>query len=265
MTGSGFTTPVRLRLEEFPLAILEKRCSPALRERAYSAVVGGRRLSLTSAAEPGQLPTSGSMTLLLALITMYRQSAIEVRDLEFPLYQLTLAFRQKKSGRLYQRIKASLPVWNRVVYTFDSQDLAAGAGKPYHATFRVLEKCVQLPNKAWHIQWSDPVWFALMHGAWSNLDAGILFDLAPLPRQLYCFLVSRFRTSAAPLRIDLHELAFEHLGVSRSVPNYRLLDKIRRACAGLERSYLKPDDARIQKRSAGAWDVVFENPTFSSA
>ena len=129
-------------------------------------------LSLTSAAEPGQLPTSGSMTLLLALITMYRQSAIEVRDLEFPLYQLTLAFRQKKSGRLYQRIKASLPVWNRVVYTFDSQDLAAGAGKPYHATFRVLEKCVQLPNKAWHIQWSDPVWFALMHGAWSNLDAG---------------------------------------------------------------------------------------------
>jgi len=104
MTGSGFTTPVRLRLEEFPLAILEKRCSPALRERAYSAVVGGRRLSLTSAAEPGQLPTSGSMTLLLALITMYRQSAIEVRDLEFPLYQLTLAFRQKKSGRLYQRL-----------------------------------------------------------------------------------------------------------------------------------------------------------------
>jgi hypothetical protein len=250
----------RLRLEEFPLSLLERSCAASLQTRRFTAVVGERRVALHTEAEPGQLPASGDMAVLLGLFTMYRGGAAETRTLDFALYQLTLVMRQKASGRLSERIKNALQAWNRAVYTFESQELSHGAGKPHTSVFQILETCSQLSDRRWRIQWSDPVWYALIQGAWSGFKADILFDLAPLPRQLYCFLVSRFRTSAAPVHVELLELAFEHLGISRTVPVYRVLTNIRKACAVLEQVYLKPTTERLQKRD-GKWHVVFDNPT----
>jgi hypothetical protein len=256
---------VRLKIEELPLALLSRACPADLAERRHCVTVAGRRLELTTGGEPGQLPTAGDMAVLLALVFLYRQRSEDVRELEFTIYELGRALGQMPSGRLYARLKTSLDMWTKASYRFEARDLAAGAGKPYETTFRVLESCSWLPDKRVLSKWSDPVWFALMHGAWSALDAKVLFDLSPLSRQLYCLLVSRFRSTTAPQTFDLHELAFQHLGISKEMPNRRLLGQMRQACADLERDYLKPTEERIRKRQAGSWDVVFENPTYSSA
>jgi hypothetical protein len=254
----------RVKLEEFPLALLVRACPKELSQATYTAVAGGRSLSLSMSGAPGRLPTGGNMARLLALVLTYQKGAMDDRAMEFESSQLIRLMGQSLSGDLYGRIEAALSVWTDTAYVFESKD-AAGSDKPYRASFRILDSCAQLPDKRWRIQWSDPVWLALLQGAWSGLDAQVLLKLKPLSRQLYCFLSSRFRTTASLLSIDLHELCFEHIGIFRSVPTRRLFEMVRKACADLEAAkVLKPREPRVEKRSKGEWNVAFENPVFST-
>ena len=246
------------------MGLLVRTCPKQLSRASYAAVVGGRSLSLTITGVPGRLPTGGNMSRLLALVLAYQKGAMDDRAMEFEGSQLIRLMGQSLSGDLYDRIEAALSVWTETAYVFESKD-AAGSDNPYRASFRILDSCAQLPDKRWRIQWSDPVWLALLQGAWSGLDAGVLLKLRPLPRQLYCFLSSRFRTTTSLLSIDLHELCFEHIGIFRSVPTRRLFEMVRKGCADLEAAkVLKPREPRMEKGSKGKWTVAFENPVFST-
>lgn len=237
-----------LQLEEFPLALLTSTC-PACLSRLHYASGGGPLRSMNITAEAGRLPTSGSMFVLLSLAYLARRLAKPDRFLDFSLREVAGAMNQKECGSLYKRLRSSVRPWRDTLYMFEGPCPSTGCA--YRSSFRILETCAELPDGRWRLQWSDSTWLALCDGAWSGLEAKTSAKLGSLSLRLYCFINAQVRTGSDSLALPAKELAFERLGVFRSVPARKYLGMIRDACVALEEAgVLRPGMSKLEKQAS---------------
>ncbi|MFO0951211.1 MAG: replication initiator protein A [Isosphaeraceae bacterium] len=275
-----------MNLAEFPIALVTDRIPSGQKtlkfEDRYLDPKKGqtirRRLVVTAADEYG-LPTAKDDEVILGLIQITRTSnGFRDRTVEFNRADLVRLLRWPDTGPSYKRLTLSLKRWLGVTLYYENAWWDHRQKRWTSLGFHILDDfylCdggrVSGPREASSMgpgpaglsrfTWNENVFRSFAAGHLKRLDLETYFGLElPTAKRLYRFLDKRFLESPQ-VELELTELAFDHIGLSRNYEGAsQLLRKIRPAVEELERNgFLAEMTAaeRYRKHSPRYWTVVF--------
>ncbi len=274
-----------LNLAEFPLGALAHRLRPGQKTLRFTDQVWDeshsetitRELTITGTDAHG-LPTTLDDEVLLGLIQLTRLRGFVDRKVPFTRYQLIGLLGWRDETQSYERLAASLTRWTGV--TLHCRN--AWWHKPRRCwvdeTFHVLdnvwlchrrgvealvsESTDERPLSAF--VWNEVLFRSFQAGNLKAIDFEFFKGLdSAVARRLYRFLDKRF-FHRPQWEFDLQELAWEHVGLSRSYDTASLKRKLRPALGELEaKGFLEPagEPDRFWRAGTGQWRVALARRT----
>jgi len=274
-----------LNLAEFPLGALATRLRPGQKTLRFTDQVRDesrgetitRELTITGTDAHG-LPTTLDDEVLLGLIQLTRLHGFVDRKVPFTRYQLIALLGWRDETRSYERLAASLTRWTGVTLHYRN----AWWHKPRRCwvdeTFHVLDNVwlchrrgVEAPGSGSTDErplsafvWNEVLFRSFQAGNLKAIDFEFFEGLdSAVARRLYRFLDKRF-FHRPQWEFDLQELAWEHVGLSRSYDTASLKRKLRPALGELEaKGFLEPagEPDRFWRAGTGQWRVALARRT----
>jgi hypothetical protein len=268
-----------LNLAEFPLTALSDRVAAGqtslqFEDRIWDESRGEmitRKLRVTASERYG-LPTALDDEVVLGLVQLSKLRNFVDRRVPFTRYQLIQILGWRHEGRSYTRLEESLHRWVGVTLYYENAwwDRAerSWVDEAFHILDnvtlydreRIARKRAQDSLPLSQFTWNDVLFRSFRAGNLKRLDFAFYRGLdSAIAKRLYRFLDKRF-FHRRRWEFDLHELCWEHVGLSRNYADAaNLRRKLLPAIEELERAgFLKPESVRFEKVGSGQWRVVFE-------
>jgi hypothetical protein len=286
-----------LNLAEFPIAALTDRVPEGqltlvfqdkMERRDSPPIV--RRLTIMGTPKHG-LPTSLDDEVLVGLIQLTkRRSNFTDPRVTFSRYELIELLGWPQSGHSYRRIEEALHRWVGVVLMYENAwwdntekswvdenfhvldnvtlydrerrkpgrgPKGAAKGGPGRRPKKVGAEGDPLPLSSF--KWNEVIFQSFQSGNLKQLDLEFYLRLhLPTTKRMFRFLDKRFYRKTQ-LEFDLHTLACEHIGMSRSYAPTELKRRLRPALLELEQQgFLEPLDAeeRYSRVGRGSWRII---------
>ena len=266
-----------LNLAEFPIASLSSRPDKARKtlqfeDRIWDKGLGRhvtRKLMITASDHYG-LPTTLDDEVILGLIQLTRQNDFGDRRVFFSRYELIRLLGWRNEGKSYSRLETSLRRWLGVTFYYENAWWDKKAGAWVNESFHLLERVSILGRTRRQASstaepalsaalWNEVVFRSFQAGYLKRIDMGLFRRLkSPIAKRLFRFLDKRFHHKTM-WEFNLHELAHEHIGLSRSYDTGQLKRKLLPAIVELEESgYLRGSEpeSRFVRIKQGVWHVV---------
>jgi hypothetical protein len=267
-----------MNLAEFPIALLAD-FAPKGQKTLY--VEGGNgRLTVTGSDAYG-LPTALDADVIVALIylTKIRNDFQDVK-VNFSRYELIKLLNWPDKGSSYNRLDRALNRWGGVWLVYDKCWWNNKTKRYVSAKMHILESVVitetgKTSGGQSHLPLSTFTWNKTFIESCQadnlrQLDLDTYFSLkSAISKRLYRFLGKRFYRQD-DWTFDLHEIAFERVGLSRSYADAgKIKEKLQPAIDELERiGFLKPlgRDDRYIRIDRGQWSIRLtrQSPTLAS-
>ena len=276
-----------LNLAEFPIALLASRPNAKLKTIQFTDCIWDkgreswvtRRLTISASDRYG-LPTSLDDEVILGLIQLTRENGFEDRKVFFSRYRLLQVLGWRNEGKSYSRLETSLKRWLGVTFFYENAWWDKAAQSWVDENFHILEQ-VSIYDRQRRVIgsgagepslsmffWNEVVFRSFRSGYLKQIDMELFRRLqSPIAKRLFRLLDKRFYHKSQWV-FDLHELAFEHVGLSRNYDTGQLKRKLLPAIAELEAAgYLKPLTAeeRFIRIRTGQWQALFAKTARKSA
>ena len=270
-----------LNLAEFPLALLSDRAPPGCNSLHYTDSVFDQskgkhvnRSLVVSAPDEYGLPTAKDEEVLLALIHLTeRVNGFQSPTVHFSRYELIRLLDWNTGAKSYRRIRESLTRWKSVTVDYRNawrrndcwvsevfsliDNVTICEAEEMQAT-RKGRTQADLPLSSF--TWNRVLFESLQARHIKRIDFEFYQKLnTATAKRLFRFLDKRFGTGRTHWEFNLHDFAFQHIGLSRSYHTGKIKEKLQPAITELEsRGYLLPrtKDERYQKRGT-EWRVSF--------
>jgi hypothetical protein len=273
-----------LNLCEFPLAVLSDRTPPDTLELTFNDTVWDeaekKRVERTlhvSAPPKYGLPTAKDEEVLLALIHLTDQlNQFQHPTVYFTRYELIKLLGWNQGGKSYQRIRESLARWKSVTLDYRNAWRDHRNKSWVSEIFSIIDNVTiyeaderegSIPSVSgqMHLPFSSFTWnrvfFDSMQAKYfKRLDFSFYQRLrTPTAKRLFRFLDKRFGSGRREWEFDLHEFAFEHIGLSRNYDTGKIKEKLQPAIQELESEGFLAEMTREQRyRKRGKqWQVRF--------
>jgi hypothetical protein len=264
-----------MNLAEFPIAVVAEAARPGqltlhFADTIPDAARGGmiERSVTVHGTEEWGLPAAHDDDVMVGLLQLSYQAGWPKR-IRFTRYELCQLLRWSVGGASYRRIYRALHRLSTTTYNYRYawRDRTNNEWIPSHVfsyiqALKVHEADRPTQSGRCEVTWSDDFHRSLEAGNLKGIDFGLFISLkSPIAKRLYRFLDKRFGAGRRDYTRDLHELAFEKIGVARS---YRDAAQIKRlltpAIRELEQAGFiqpAPPGQRFRKLRRGKWTVHF--------
>ena len=259
-------------LSEFPLGMICSRTEPTFNKRTYQShrsevQASGtivRRMTIIS-EEKGRLPNPEDFKVFLTLVQLSKEQGWK-KTFKAEKYHIARIIGQNQqiswahNGWFFNRITESLHRWLNTQFQYEEEVWEEDGSIRRNKNFHILSDVME--SKETTITWHDLVYRSLQLPPWSELDFYTILSLnGSIARQLYCFLVGRFKAEKR-FMISLDLLAQEHLGLSPKTGQNGFKRYLKEAIRELEeRHFMQPmkEEDRFRKtEKKGSWMISFE-------
>lgn len=274
--GEDSTGRDELNIAEFPVALLGKRPPGNAKtlhfeDQVYDKSIGEyvtRKLTITGSDLLG-LPTQFDDEVLLACIQLSKEQGFRDRKVEFTRYDLLRLLGRKVSGRSYQRVGESLDRWAGTLFISDKAWWDKESQCWVKDTFNVIDRVNLVEQedidrrrrlggdgpKSSSFLWGDFMWRSFQAGNLKELDYEFWKSLRhAASKRLYRILDKRFYHRSV-VTFDLHSLAYDKIGLSRSMHTGQIKEKLRPANEELEERGVCHGE--FVQKERGKWEVVY--------
>lgn len=234
-----------MNLAEFPVTLLTDRPSKTVKTLTFED--GHGKLTITASDDYG-LPTAPDADVLIALIHLTKQrNNFTDATVQFSRYELLKLLGWDDHSRSYRRLDESLRRWVGVTLRYDKCWYDNSIKCRVDASFHIIDRAViydqevrrtlrarqqTLPLSSF--TWGRDFFASCQADNIKRLDLDTYFALrSAVSKRLYRFLDKRFYVRAEWV-FDLRELAFDHVGLSRSYTAAKIKEKLRPALEELE-------------------------------
>jgi len=260
-----------LNLAEFPIALVADY-APKGQKTLYFEDRHGR-LTVTGSDKYG-LPTAADADVIVALVYLTKQRN-NFRDVKvnFSRYELIRLLNWSDESWYYNRLQESLYRWNGVMLVYEKCWWNNQLKTYTDASMHIIEDVEIIDNDARRkANQGGQIVLPLSYFTWNRkfiescqadnlrqLDLDEYFSLkSAVSKRLYRFLGKRFYRQG-DWTFDLHEIAFERVGLSRSYADaYKIKEKLQPAIDELEAiGFLRPlnRDDRYRRIDRGQWTI----------
>ena len=270
-----------MNLAEFPLCALSHRLPPEVKTLRFEDRVWDKgrndwtvRRVTVSGSDAFGLPTALDDEVLLGLIHLTRLREFADRKVPFTRHQLIRLLNWRDDTKNYHRLEMSLNRWTGVTVYYDKAWWSRNRQCWVDAKFHVLDNVwlchrsepppetglpeAGVPTSAF--VWNEVIFQSFRSGNLKSIDLNFYTSLkSSVAKRLYRFLDKRFHFGKR-YELDLHNLCFEHIGISRKSDTANLKRKLFGGIRELEqRGYLEPLTMaqQFQKVRSREWRVVF--------
>jgi len=281
-----------LNLCEFPIALLGDRNSADCLELTFKDTVWDevakkeiqRQLHVSALPKHG-LPTSKDEDVLRHMIYLAeRNNRFTDRKVFFTHYDLIQLLGWNEGGKSYRRVTEALHRWRSTELDYQNAWRDPETKSWADATVSILadvvifdaekrakhrgcEKQSSLPLS--YFVWGETFFKSMQSNYRKRLDLEFIQSLKTgSSKRLYCFLDKRFGAGRKSWEFDLHEFAFEKMGMSRNYDTGKVKEKLEPAITELEgRNYLTTctKQKRFVKKGPKNWKVRVERATEAQA
>ncbi|MEZ6063685.1 MAG: replication initiator protein A [Planctomycetaceae bacterium] len=275
-----------LNLCEFPLALLSDRRSAGRLELCFTDSLWDEaagqqiRRSLRISAPPSYgLPTAKDEEVLLALIH-YTDLVNQFSSptVPFTRYELIRLLGWDDGGKSYQRLRESMARWKSITLDYRNAWRDHRAKCWVSEVFSLIDNVTLYdaaeqqkrgPPSQFDLPLSSFTWNRIFFDSmqakyFKRLDFTFYQQLrTSTTKRLFRFLDKRFGSGRSHWEFDLHEFAFEHIGLSRNYDTGKIKEKLSLAIAELEACHFLqplPREERYTKRG-NQWRVTFAKGT----
>jgi len=257
-----------LNLAEFPIALLGDYAPDGQKTISFEDRHG--RLTVTGSDKFG-LPTAADADVIVALVylTKLRNNFTDVK-VNFSKYEIIKLLNWQDVGRSYRRLEESFHRWSGVLLVFDKCWWNNKTKRYQTANMHILNSVIfaeptgRRPGGQYSLplsifEWNKTFLDSCQADNLRQLDLDEYFSLkSAVSKRLYRFLGKRFYLRG-DWTFDLHEIAFERVGLSRSYADaYKIKEKLQPAIDELEAiGFLKPlsRDDRYARIDRGQWTI----------
>jgi hypothetical protein len=264
-----------MNLAEFPIAVVAEAARPgqltlhfadSIQDKASGRLLD-RSVTVHGTEEWG-LPAAHDDDVMVALLQISHRSQWPKR-IEFSRYELCQLLRWSLGGPSYERIYKALHRLSTTTYNYRHawRDHAQKEWIPsqvfsYIQSLKINEAGRPTRSGRCEVTWSDDFHQSLLAGSLKRLDYELFVSLkSPIAKRLYRFLDKRFGAGRTDYTRDLHTLAFEKIGISRSYTDAAQIKRILRpAILELEKAGFlanEPQERRFKRVRRGQWMVHF--------
>jgi Replication initiator protein A len=269
-----------MNLAEFPIALLADR-APKGQKTLYFEDQHGR-LTVTGSDAYG-LPTATDTDVIVALIYLTKlQNDFRDVKVNFSRYGLIKLLNWPFEGGSYKRLDLSFNRWHGVSLVYDKCWWNNKTKRYVSAKMHIIDSVIfaepgghsrdgqaHLPLSMF--TWNKTFIESCQADNLRQLDLDEYFSLkSAVAKRLYRFLGKRFYRQD-DWTFDLHEIAFERVGLSRSYADaYKIKEKLHPAIEELEAiGFLRPlkRDDRYGRIDRGQWTIrlVRQSPTHATS
>lgn len=261
-----------LNLAEFPLATLSNRVSAKTETLEFSDRILDkgtrksieRKLTITASEKYG-LPTALDDEVILALVQLSKLQGFHSKTVRYTRYEILKILGWKDNGANYRRVKESLEKWLNVGLKYENAwwnpQEKTWMDESFHLLERLTTPVDEKGNKTHSFVWNEVVFESFRLGNLKSIDLGIYRRLkSPTAKRLFRLLDKKFYLRKH-WEFDLHTLAFQKLGMSKSYHTGNLKQKLLPAIGELEEiGFIVPMEKkqRFKKLSCKLWRVVFD-------
>jgi hypothetical protein len=258
-----------MNLAEFPIALIADRVPAGQKTLRFEDEHG--RLTVTGSDAYG-LPTAVDTDVLVALIylTKLRNGFGDVK-VDFSRYELIKLLNWPDDGAYYRRLDQSFNRWTGVLLVYDKCWWNNKTRRHVSAKMHILDSVVfsgpegRARGGGSHpplstFTWNKTFIESCQADNLRQLDLDTYFSLkSAVSKRLYRFLGKRFYMQRE-WTFDLHEIAFDRVGLSRGYEGDagKIKEKLRPAIAELEAiGFLRPSgrDDRYRRIDRGRWTI----------
>jgi hypothetical protein len=263
-----------MNLAEWPIALVADRAPEGQKTIRFEGD-NGRRVTVTSTDEYG-LPTAIDTDVILALIYLTKiRNNFENAKVYFSKYELINLLNWPHESYYYNRLELALNKWAGVLLVYKKSWWNNRLKRYTNASMHIIEsfECInggsrrtshpegqhELPLSSF--EWNKKFIESCQANNLRELDLDEYFSLkSPVTKRLYRFLGKRFYNQRDH-RFDLHEIAFERVGLSRNYQHNaaRIKEKLQPAIEELEAiGFLRPlsKDKRYKRIDRGLWEIL---------
>lgn len=264
-----------MNLAEFPIAVVAEAARPGQLTLHFSDTIPDKatgrlldRCVTVHGTEEWGLPAAHDDDVMIALLQISHRSNWAKR-VEFSRYELCQLLRWSMGGPSYDRIYKALHRLSTTTYNYRYawRDHAQKEWIPSHVfsyiqSLKVHELDRPTLSGRCEVTWSDDFHQSLLAGSLKRLDYELFVSLkSPIAKRLYRFLDKRFGAGRTAYTRDLHTLAFEKIGISRSYKDASQIKRVLRpAILELEKVgflAVESQEARFQRVCRGQWMAHF--------
>lgn len=274
-----------LNLAEFPLNLLSDRVpagctSLRFEDRVFDKSKNDyvKRSLLVSASGEYGLPTAKDEEVLLALIHLTdRVNGFNSPTVHFTRYELLKLMDWNLGAKSYRRLRESLTRWKSVTLDYRNawrrndcwvseifsliDNVTIYEAEEMQAS-RKGSKQADLPLSSF--TWNRIFFDSLQARHVKGLNYEFFQKLrTPTARRMYRFLDKRFGSGRTHWEFDLHDFAFEHVGLTRNYHTGKVKEKLLPAISELEnQGFLVPRTKEQRYKKHGkSWKVSFTRQT----
>jgi len=214
-----------MNLAEFPLTVLSKRADPSVKTLEFSDYVKGKngevinRQWIITGADKFGLPTSSDDEVLLGLLKLTADDALQSRKVHFTRYELLRILRWTTEGRSYTRLQNALDRLSGV--RIKASNAFYDNETKLHSTrnFGIIDAYEindGRDTRPSFFTWSEVLFKSFQVGFIKKLDLDFYLDLqSAVSKRLYRYLDKHFWYRSR-VQVNLFTLAHEKIGVSRN-------------------------------------------------
>ena len=265
-----------LNLSEFPIAVVAEAARPgqlrleyvdSIHDRSTGGMVE-RRMTVHATEEWG-LPAAQDDEVMVGLLQLTYLAGWPKR-ICFTRYQLCKLLRWSVGGASYRRIYRALHRFSTTTYNYRygwrdkaNQEWVPSLVFSYIQSLKIHEADRPTKSGLCEVTWSDDFHRSLKSGNLKGLDFNLFVSLkSSIAKRLFRFLDKRFGLGIPRYSCDLHTLAFEKVGVSRSYGDAAQIKRLLLpAIRELERvGFLRAEspERRFEKLGRGRWRAHFQ-------
>ena len=264
-----------LNLSEFPIAVVAESARPGQLTLEFSDTIKDRSTGLpvtrrvtVHGTEEWGLPAAQDDDVMVGLLQLCFLAGWPKR-VSFTRYQLCKLLRWSVGGASYRRIYQALHRLSTTTYNYrygwrdkTNQEWIPSLLFSYIQSLRIHEAGKPTESGLCEVTWSDDFHRSLEAGNLKGLDYHRFISLrSSIAKRLYRFLDKRFGSGLTRYSCDLHVLAFEKIGVSRSYTDAaqikRLLQPAIQELEGIGFLGKALPGGRFEKLYRGHWKVHF--------
>jgi len=265
-----------LNLSEFPIAVVAEAARPGQLRLEFSDSIHDRstgrmveRRMTVHATEEWGLPAAQDDEVMVGLLQLTYLAGWPKR-IRFTRYQLCKLLRWSVGGASYRRIYRALHRFSTTTYNYRygwrdkaNQEWIPSLVFSYIQSLKIHEADRPTKSGLCEVTWSDDFHRSLESGNLKGLDFNRFVSLrSAIAKRLFRFLDKRFGLGIPRYSCDLHTLAFEKVGVSRSYGDAAQIKRLLLpAIRELERvGFLRAESPvrRFEKLGRGRWKAHFQ-------
>jgi len=230
---SGIFGKDEMNLVEFPITLLSKRQNPELKTLEFSDTIYStekklieRKWIITGSDKFG-LPLAQDNDVLIAILKIGKESAFDSKTIYFSRYRLLKVMGLSNQGKNYKRIEDALKRFSGLTIYAENAFYDNDAKAYISLSFGVIDgyklfdsssKDPKSHNNS--VELNKYLYKSIKSGYIKNLDINLYFSLnSSISKQLYRYLdKKRYRKNK--FEINLHNLAYSHIGFDPDTYNY---------------------------------------------